>query len=325
MADTGLVYGNTATGKSTNLGFAIPWMYETTGGRTGRLINTDAQGLAVYEPLIDAGFVEAYNLLTAEAPEFALRKLAEGWWPDSTGKLVPPAPGALSRVGFYVTDTISGGADCLLEKLRADGRQIGQDVVGKWTLDIGGTKETFCNNPPAHYGWVQREILSWIKAMAGLPVPYLLYAAHEAQGETEDTRAPIRGPAIVGKAATAKVPKELGFSIHMEAYTSEVETTDPVTKAKIKRSEPLVRAFFVNHPDPTLSTVMYNCNARVPPEAMPLLRAEWPDGYFVPTLEHGLDLFMAKRAEAIRAVAHSKRQMRAEMDAAARQPDGGAK
>lgn len=312
MADTGLIYGNTATGKSTNLGFAVPWMYEVTGGKPGRLINTDAQGLAVYEPLIDAGFLEVYNLLTAEAPEFALRKLAEGWWPNAQGKL---APSDLTKVGFYLTDTLSGAADCLMEKIRADGRQIGQDVVGKWTIDVGGSKETFCNNPPAHYGWVQREILTWIKSMAALPVPYLVYAAHEAQGEAEDTRAPIRGPAIIGKAATAKVPKELGFTIHMEAYTSEVETVDPTTKAKIRRSEPLVRAFFVNHPDPVMPNVMYNCNARVPPEAMPLLKETWPDGYFVPTLEHGLDLFMARRAEAIRQVSGGKRTLKAEMDA----------
>ena len=315
MADTGILYGETATYKTTNAGFAAEWFYEATQGSTGRLISADAQGWTILQPYVDIGILEPYNLLSSDEPEFALRKLSMGYWPaagNPNGPLVKPAqsPFGPGKVGWYIVDTLAGIGDCLMHRLRQTGQQIGQDVVGKWTVKSGGEEEKFCNNPPAHYGWVQRETLSWMRDMSGMPVASILYISHETKGEAEDNKLPIRGPSLVGTAATARIPKDLGYCIHMEAYAQEEE--EPGTK--IKRSVSLVRGFFENHPDPTFPNIMYKCNARVPVGGMTRLKERWPNGYFVAGREHGLDEFLRLRYEVAKELSGSKTAWRAQVD-----------
>lgn len=312
MPDTGILYGETSTFKTTNMGFAAEHFYEVTGGATGRLICSDAQGPTILQPYIDAGMLEPYNFLSAEEPEYTMRKLVEGYWPDASGRLVPSAPGTFGRgkVGWYLVDTIGGIGDCLMDKLRQDGRQIGQDVVGKWSIGTGDQTEKFCNNPPSHYGWVQREVLSWMRNMSGLPVAAILYGAHEAKGESEDNKLPIRGPSLVGTAATPRIPKDLGYCIHMEAYTRDV--TDEATKITTKETK--VRGFFVNHPDQAFPQITYKCNPRVPVGGMARLMERFPGGFFVPTLEHGLDEFLRERYAILKEMAGSKAALKAAID-----------
>ena len=318
MADTGILYGETATYKTTNAGFAAEWFYEATKGSTGRLISADAQGWTILQPYIDSGILEPYNLLSSDTPEYTLRKLSAGNWHegDPNGPLVRAKPGTFGpgKVGWYIVDTLAGIGDCLMHRLRQTQQPIGQDTVGKWSVKVGQDEEKFCNNPPAHYGWVQREVVSWMRDMSGLPVASILYISHESKGESDDPgKLPIRGPSLVGTAATARIPKDLGYCIHMEAYAQEVE--EPGTK--IKRSESLVRGFFENHPDPNFPNIMYKCNARLPVEGMAALkeRGGWPSGYFVAGREHGLDEFLRLRYEVAKELSGSKTAWRASVDA----------
>jgi hypothetical protein len=306
MPRTLIGFGESGTYKTHNLGLAYKYLYEKTG-KPGIHWCWDASGWAPIQPLVNVGIVRPIMCVGLRFPWTAVRKMGMGLVPG-TAVWEKPTP---DEYGWAGVDTISGIGDTLMENLRSEGRQIAQDVVGKWVEGVGDTQETFCNNPMSHYGVVQREVLSLFRHMAALPLEYVLYMTHEAMGETEDTRSPIRGPALCGKAATPKVPKEVGACLHFEAYSRVPQAKEGEA---VQVAESKVRAFFQSHPDPKVPNVMYNCKPRVPASQIPALLARFPGGFFVPTLTSGLDEFLRAEDELIEAASGSEAEWKRAVD-----------
>jgi len=325
MADTCLIYGDSGTWKTTNLGFAAKYLYERTGGKIIRLISADGGKWKPVEPLVALGIIEPFYVAEVPAPLVLIRKLSIGYWPDKlhngywdakTGKLLPPTPEVWKRVGGYLIEGLTSLSDVEMEDLRDKQRKIGEDSVGNFTESGpgGSGDEKFAANCRAHYGFVQREMLARLKSFSALPCDRVLFSAHEAKGTDEDTQAAIRGPALTGQKGTDKVPKEVGDCIHFEQYVKDVTEEDPITKGKFTYKQTSVRAYFMSHPDPVFKDILYKCKPRVPPETVGQLLAKYRGGFFEPTTEHGLDEFLRFEDELLTRATDGQRKWKEAID-----------
>lgn len=218
------------------------------------------------------------------------------------------------RYSAYVIDTIDSLGELLLEDLRSKGRKISEEPVGLFTEE----DEKFAANPKSHYGFVQREVLARMASWSGLPVERILFSAHERRAEDDDeAKTPIRGPALVGKAATARIPKDVGTLIHCEKLTDATEVM--VDGKKVQKITNRSRWYFVSHPDPLIPRVTYSCKPRFPPNQVQPLMDKWPSGYFEPGLEYGgtgLDAYLRFEDELLAKQTGAEREWKAKIDAA---------
>jgi hypothetical protein len=186
-------------------------------------------------------------------------------------------------------------------------------------------KEKFWTNVRSHYNAVQGEIIGRIRTFSALPVEWVIFTAHEAKGEDEETRAAIRGPGIVGKAATDRIAKEVGDCLHFDRYVTTETVVDKATGEKIQIQRGKVKAFFTSHPDQLFPKITYKCKPRVPSGMMPQLLEKWPGGYFVPSLDDGLDTFLRFEDELIQRSVDPYRMWKAGVDKALGDRELGAK
>jgi hypothetical protein len=296
VAETTLMFGDTGSGKTTALGEAAQYLYKMTGGKTGRAVYTDVGGWKPIQGMVDAGIIEPYNIIGEPNMPKLLHKLAQGYWPTRLeGGLRPPdvklirSPAETwNQIGFYLYEGITSSSELLMKFLRDTQQPIGGDAVGKFTIKadpIFGEEMLFCSNNMKHYDWVQGEMLVVLAELSSLPVAKVIITAHEATGQDNDTKDPIRGAAFVGKAATAKVGKNVGDYIHVETYSKVAGEVINTTR----------RAYFMAHPDPKFPNITYGCKPRIPlTEIGPVLK-QFPGGYFDPK-DLGLYLEACDRA-----------------------------
>lgn len=313
-AKTHLTYGESGTFKTTNAGFFAKYIWKKYRKRT-RLISADGGGWAPIQHYIDAGLIIPWAIgsigvdpTKKASPMVIVRKLSRGQWPKVTkiaGKevlqLQPTTPEEFAEIGGYIVEGLTSIGDLEMEELRRDQRQIGEDAVGKFSAqtDLSSEVETFSANNRAHYNFVQNEIFTMVRAFGSLPVNHVLFTAHEGKGEDEGTREAIRGPAIVGKAATGKVPSWVGDCIHYESYIEPVtvEVTEGGKKFQSQQQRSVVRAYFTRHPDQRFPNIYYPAKPRVVSELIPELFKKWPGGYFKLETDKGLDEFLAFEEE----------------------------
>jgi hypothetical protein len=294
-----MVYGESGLYKTTNLKFAAQWLYEQSHGKPVYLVSGEASTRKIFEPLEQLDIVRAAYIQGAKAPLPAIRHFIQGeWWRNGKWERIPEA-------GGFLFEGLTTFAEIIMEDLREKQRQIGQDVVGKFSegcsCGAGDDAPTlkhkpdcaiqkFANAAQSHYNFVQMEMLRNLTVSASLPAPYVIWTAHEAASEEEDTRTPIRGPAMVGKKKVDKIQKYVSTLIHAESYaTKEGEKADAVLKSD-------VRYWFQRHPDPKFNNIEYPAKTTIPSVNIPQLLKTFPQGWFAPTTEHGLDRFMAEEA-----------------------------
>ncbi|MGH9439714.1 MAG: hypothetical protein ACRD22_17970, partial [Terriglobia bacterium] len=280
MAKTTLIFGDSGTFKTTAIGHAARYFWETTGKRT-RLISGEA-GWVVVRDLIDAGLIEMFHISDQPNIISLMRRLSAGYWPEKLsldGHMLTPnlaAPRDLEKkIALYAFEGLSSVSDLGMSDLAAKQRKVGDQGVGEFTEHVmvvnekGQTvnaEEKFSYNNLNHYQFMQKEMLGRVRTFGALPVEHVILSAHEAKGEEEETRRAIRGPALAGKAATAKVMKDVGDCLHFEQYTVDGESKDKDGKT-VRISRVKTRVFFRSHPDPlwagTGIPVIYKCQPRV--------------------------------------------------------------
>lgn len=319
---THLIYGPSGTFKTTQIGF-LAWRIWKKYRKKTRLISADGSGWSPIQKFIDAGIIDAFSIskldVLKHSPLGLLRKLSRGDWPrdngDGTARVVPTPPEEVAQVGAYAIEGLTSIAELLMEELRVRQQRIGEDAVGSFTVD----GERFSANNRAHYNFVQNEVAGLVKGFSSLPVEHVLLTALEGRGEDEATRESIRGPAIIGKAATAKVPAWVGDVIHADSYAVEVKVPDPVAKFTAVQLQTKVRLWFVRHPDENFPTISYPAKLRVPPEQMQKVLKRWPGGYFEPSTTGGLDWLLELEDELAAESARELEQLMAEVRG---EPDG---
>ena len=228
-------FGESGSRKTTSMGKAARYMYQKTG-LPGRAIYADIGNWQVIKPEVDAGLIEPFNISGEPELLMLMHKLARGEWPTKlvngiaqerhpvvsgspfqlgVAKMTKPVNLANS-VGFYIWEGLTSTAELLMKYLR----DYRVDIKSKQPLSPFAAKDVenggdmkFCANTMAHYGYVQDELnSSLLPEFAALPVERIFISAHEAASSDEEggSKQPIRGPALVGKSATARIGKNLG-------------------------------------------------------------------------------------------------------------------
>jgi hypothetical protein len=321
MARTGLIYGESGTFKTTQIGAFARYIYKKTG-KPIRLISADLGGYGPIKLEVDAGLVIPWRVSTIDNMLPVIRKLSKGYWPtvkekdsalpdpNDPGKklkvqyldLASPTAKTWEEIGGYAVESLTSIGDAEMANLVATGRKVAEEIVSEWeeTVMVDGQpiKEKFGAPARAHYNFVQNAIYSLINAFSSLPVEYVLFTALEAKSEEED-RTTIYGPSIAGKKATPKAPSWVGDCIHHDSY--HVETIVPsfmpdgITpkmappdspgakpkQATEKVSQTFVRGYFMRHPDPK-TQVNHPAKPRVIPNAWGKLLERWPGGFYTP-------------------------------------------
>lgn len=296
MARTGVIYGESDTRKTTQLGSFARYIYEKTGKET-LLASFDGGGYASLTPLISAGIISVFRPGTG-LPFPMLRAMSMGMWPVNPEE---PSLGALDfrpvdwkRFGAIAIEGLSSISSVGMGHLADKQIKTGEDATNPFTqrLVVNGVVEnmTFAGNSRAHFGFVQKQIHGTVISMGALPCEYVMFTALESRTE-EDDRTTVYGPQIAGKKATASVPSWVGDCIHAQAYPVKKtvrikDTTDPKGLREIEQEfwENEVRFHFRSHPDPGTG-LRFPAKPRLPKENLPDLMTRWPGAYFTPGLK----------------------------------------
>jgi hypothetical protein len=301
-ANTILVYGETGTFKTSNVGRFARYIYEKTGKPT-RLVSADGGGWMPVQAEIDAGIIQALRIVEAEQPLPLLRKLGQGYWPVD-GRLVL---GGLEDVGAYAVEGLTSIPMLLLRHLVKTGRKVSEEVIGKFTesIEVDGKKveESFSAPSRSHYGFIQNFVLDMLASFRALPVERVLFTAHEGKGSDDITNQMVYGPATVGKAITDRLPSEVGDLLHFYAV--------PVGTPKSRLE---VRCYLDKHPD-TQTQILWPAKTRLQPEQLAEFTSKWPDKYFPLTLEQGIEAYLRFQDETRRTTGATAADWKASIDA----------
>jgi hypothetical protein len=295
-------YGESGTGKTTEIGLAARWLFHRTGKRT-RLVSADLGGWESISDCVAEGIVEPWNIATLDSPIAALRKLSRGCWPEvqagvsggQTLRLAEPTPETWAGVGGYACEGLASFGDLIMRVLRQAGPKLGENP--SYNFVDGGEK--FYGSNMSYYGFVQDTLYELVSSFSRLPVDLLIWTSLDGKGDDEISRQPVYGPAIAGRKAISKVPSWVGDCIHLDSVVRP-GAEDP--ELKIKTMQAGVRAYFQRHPDPVTGT-HYPAKLRCPPQALAKVLQVWPRGFLEPRLgkdgaiEDGLDRLLAQMEE----------------------------
>jgi hypothetical protein len=300
MADTGCIYGESNTFKSTAGKHFSHYIYEVSGKKT-LLVSMDGGGWVPMRPEIEAGVIVPYRCNT-QVPLPVIRRISQGYFPEN------PEETEISRTnlrlvdwsqfGGMIVEGLSSISQVIMRHLADKAIKTGEEATNRFEQKVlvDGKVETenFAGNSRGHYGFVQNQIYSMVTNFASLPCRYVLFTALESRTEDDD-RSTIYGPQIAGKKATALVPSWIGDCIHAQSYPVEKTVTvpDPTTgkPTESKVVDVIVRNHFTKHPDP-VTGIMFPAKPRVTPEKIAELWKIYPGGYFQPTPEEGFDKYL---------------------------------
>lgn len=261
-ARTAILYGDSGNGKTSSAYFVAERLARETDNPV-RVISFENSSATVLEPLIASGAVDYLSLEGHAAPMAALRQLARGAW--RAGDKVQQVEEWRGKVGGYVIEGLTTAAEALLEQGRREGRMMREQKAD--AFEIAGEKF----NPASQslFGLVQREMLAALQDFGGLPVPLVLWTAHESSPALDNENALARGPALVGRAKNASISIYTGTLLHL----------DVVKGSRV--------CFFNKHADPSASGLYCPAKATLPPARAAALARAYPSGGFPVTLEGG--------------------------------------
>lgn len=267
-----LLYGAGKTTKTSNIGKMARYVFEKYGKLT-RLLTVDGGGYDTCMAEVEAGLIIPWCPLAR--PRFTISTLdlaCQGYWPkdaqDPLSPLQPPGPGTWEMIGAYGVEGLTSIGDGIIRQLKKDKAHLSQDPSYTYSeqaveVEINGIVKplsiSYSGGNMSYYGAAQDQIYDMILKTHLLPVEKVLWTALEGKGEEEGTRAPIYGPAIVGKKSTGKAPQWFGNCLHIEQLVEQV--ADEKTKQMRVIERPVM--YIRTHADP-LSRVPFPAGTRIP-------------------------------------------------------------
>ena len=249
-ADTTIcLYGDSGDGKTSQLGELADHLYRETGLKT-RLANADLGGSKGIAPLIKRGVIEEVPL-TGD-PWIWLNHVVRGDTPDpTTGRWTPR--GERDGIGMYAFESIAALGEVFIEDLRARAARdenIGGGGSYSVTAREGSEVLKIGANNQTHYNVAQQQLYEAITRSQSLPCQILLWTT-ACERATDEAKASIVGPAVAGKAMTAKVPRWFQYTFRVAAITKPGALT-------------VHRLYLDSYVDPTTGGARGLANARVP-------------------------------------------------------------
>lgn len=217
-----LVYGISGVGKTTQIGKAAEFVYNKTGKKT-RLASTSGGGWGSIDPQVELGIVEPCYLLNRKYPYETLQRMSRGWWPedanDSDSPLVEPSKQkSWADVGALAFDSVTEGAEWVMRySVEAEAKGVirisGQQPAAKFQEHQGG--DFFGSPSMGMYGTIQNYFGQFVAQSTAIPGRYIFWTALELKGTDENTRLPLYGPEIIGKAKTSGAPAWFNHVLHL--------------------------------------------------------------------------------------------------------------
>lgn len=210
-----LLYGDSGDGKTALVGEMAEWVYKKEGKIT-RLATSDRGGLETIRPYVDLGIVEVEALGESD-PWIWLNKVVRGYR-KAAGKWSVDAA-ANAKVGLWAFEGFTSIGDALMQNLAqkaAAGTNIGGGGNVNFNVSADGESLKVGGNNMAHYGVVQTRIVEETWESQRLP-GWLLWTAAAKRDDDPNAAGKVLGPAIVGKALTAEVPRWFIYTFRVAA------------------------------------------------------------------------------------------------------------
>src|SRR6185437_13479216 len=244
MAQSLLLYGESSTFKTTQIGLFADYQFARTGLPT-RLITCDS-GVGPCADQVSRGTLIPLSLKHSPIPIAAINKIAKGMWPKNVIDL---------ESGIWEMDQASNFEPCLTNTgaYAVEGLDRLCELASKaWTMDNqrGSPRgifeemgEKFSFRSQSIYGDIQQFIGNVVLYFGGLNVDRVLFTAHESKGKDLSGKTTF-GPATMGPALTDKVAGWFEITLHHESY---MYTAKGKSGKSVVRSG--VRAYFQRHQD----------------------------------------------------------------------------
>jgi hypothetical protein len=303
VADSGVIYGETDTFKTTAIAHMARYIADKVGKPT-LLFSADGGGWKPVQEEIDAGMIRPYRCDTATIPLPILRKVSQGYWPrnpeETDLRKLDFCPIDWNDVGAVAIEGFTSIGTMLMRHVADKNLKTGEEGTTPFSMPIMVSgemrSETFAGNSRGHYNFVQNQLYGLTMNFISWPVEYVLFTGHEKKTEDGD-RATVMGVGVPGKAVTALIPTWVGDCIHAQDYNVPVMTRVPKIGGKPGETEdqPTLerhcRYYFRKHPDP-VTGLIFPAKPRVTHSAVKELDRRFPGGFFEPTPDHGFDLYL---------------------------------
>ncbi len=213
-----LLYGRTRAGKSTQIGELAEHVFKTTGKRT-RLATADRGGIDPIRPYVDLGVIDVVEQGDTD-PWIFLNKVVRGYT-RKDGKWVL---GDNSGVGMFAFESMTAFADALMAdmaKKAAENVNIGGGANISFAASGDGETLKISGSNMAHFGVCQSRIKEEVWTSQRLAADYILWTASASKDEDPEASGKVIGPAVVGKAMTAEVPRWFNLTFRIDAIPAQ--------------------------------------------------------------------------------------------------------
>lgn len=214
MKRTILLYGRTRSGKTSLIGELAEQIYRESQKKT-RLYTIDLGGIGPIEPLISEGIIELISQ-EDDNPWHFLNKLSKGMVRNEKHLWVP---GDFTNIGLIANESMTAFGDAFMNSLAdesAGGGNVGGGSNVSFTVLDKGESLKIGGSNMAHYNVTQTRITKEVWASQRLPVDNILWTASVSKDDDQINTGKVLGPAVVGKALTAEVPRWFQYTFRVD-------------------------------------------------------------------------------------------------------------
>ena len=214
-----LLYGRTRAGKSTLIGELAEHVKKTEGKNT-RLYTADRGGIGPIRPYVDLGIIEVVAQGETD-PWIFLNRAVKGYVRDPAGKWIP---GKNDNVGMFAFESMTAFADALMAsmaKKAGENVNIGGGANVSFAVSGDGENLKISGSNITHYGVAQSRITEEVWESQKLNASYILWTASVSKDEDQAASGKVLGPAVVGKALTAEVPRWFELTFRVDALPAQ--------------------------------------------------------------------------------------------------------
>lgn len=285
------LYGDTTSGKSKAIEMLAGYLYEQTGKLTEVYIGDGGGQTYNSRGLVDDGVIRLFDYSVLDYPDTVIKLMAEGWWPNDKGKLVPPDANHFDKyalrvyeggtvMGGWLLSDVPGGMGWHAATKTGFGGVKDDDGLLSWKDAFKGAEKLADDyllqgiNAPKHYQIIQRKLLNAIRKSKVFP-GLVIWTFHPTEGPDKTaggesgqygkiTGRRIIGPDVGGKALASTIGKEFGNLLHMDQAITQAREKDETTSKNVTSTEREYRLYTKRHYDPNQDVLIeYVAGSRV--------------------------------------------------------------
>jgi len=218
-----LIYGPSGSGKTTQAEELAKFVREEMGpDKKVRLISASGGGWSTIQSSIDLGWIDPLWLPDSQHPFEALDRLSKGWWISGgtpgapLGLTAPENQSDWDQVGGIMFEGLKEIADLLMRNAvtREANKEIKIATQGVAASFKDGAT-TYGAPAMAHYGAIQNHIEMCVANSKSLGGKYCVWTSLELKAVDDNTRLPIYGPDVIGRAKTSIAPAWFDDCLHL--------------------------------------------------------------------------------------------------------------